>query len=139
MFSHSLSPCSSPLLGVALPNSLSSEDTTDATNRSISTAAFLFGWQSCGSLGCDSLEAPIATTTPGKPQSFLEAWPQQTPLRGCMGSTCPRGTCAAGSLAASSRQAPGNPLEPFWATQSLSATSNIGKQAFFFFSVQVGF
>lgn len=51
-----LKPCGSPLLGVALPNSLFSEDTANAINRS------------CGSLRCNSLEVLVATAIAGKHQ-----------------------------------------------------------------------
>lgn len=70
MFSHSLSPRGSPLLGVALPDSLFSDATAGATNKSIATSAFLFDWQGWGSSGCNSLEVLIATTIEGKQISW---------------------------------------------------------------------
>lgn len=113
MFSHGLSPCGSPLLGVALSNSFSSEDRADATNRSMVISAFLFGWQSCGSLGHNSLEVLVATTIPGEHQVSWRLGLTGPHLGGVWGVPLPRVACT------SSRWAPGNPPEAFWAVQPL--------------------
>lgn len=119
MFSHSLSPCGSPLLGVALPSSLFGEDRSDATNWSIATPAFVWVadlWQ--------QFRSPYCYHCTRKTPSFLEAWPQKIPLSGWWGVPLPRGTCTVDS-------APSTPLEAFWAIQAVSVTGNTGEQAFF--------
>lgn len=51
-----------------------------------------------------------------------------------MGTMSAQRDLSSGSCGASSRRAPCNPPEAFWATLSLSVMSNIGKQTFFFLS-----
>lgn len=78
-------------------------------------------WQ----FGLQQFRSPYRYHCTRKTTSFLQAWPQKTPLRGWWGVPLPRGTRTVGL-------APSTPLEAFWAIQALSATVNTGEQAFFF-------